>query len=175
MPSVRSPSASGRRIFASAALTTDGALTATVFAFEPLQEVGRLTLTLPGVETRIVVETHHDFWATPGDVLGLRFDPARTHVFDTETGDRLAWAQPRRSRPVATLVAGDQFVLNRLLLDALRAETGDRLAIVEMELNWPTEPFGPVAEVHEAAGTEGNAAGADARHRDRRHRDGAVY
>ncbi len=23
-----------------------------------------------------------------------------------------------------------------------------------MELNWPTEPFGPVAEVHEAAGTE---------------------
>ena len=70
-----------------------GALTATVFAYEPLQEVGRLTLTLPGVETRIVVETHHDFWAMPGDVLGLRFDPARTHVFDSETGDRLPWSQ----------------------------------------------------------------------------------
>ena len=69
----------------------DDALTATVFAHEPLQEVGRLTLTLPGVETRVVVETHHDFWATPGDVLGLYFDPARTHIFDTETGDRLAW------------------------------------------------------------------------------------
>jgi D-3-phosphoglycerate dehydrogenase / 2-oxoglutarate reductase len=55
---------------------------------------------------------------------------------------------------VPTLVAGDQFVLNRLLLDALRAEVGDRLATAEIELNWPTEPFGPVAEVHEAAGTE---------------------
>jgi multiple sugar transport system ATP-binding protein len=71
-----------------------GALKATVFAHEPLQEVGRLTLTLPGVETRVVVETHHDFWATPGDVLGLRFDTARTHLFDTETGDRLAWSLP---------------------------------------------------------------------------------
>jgi D-3-phosphoglycerate dehydrogenase / 2-oxoglutarate reductase len=58
------------------------------------------------------------------------------------------------ARSVPTLVAGDQFVLNRLLLDALRAEVGDRLAIAEMELNWPTEPFGPVAEVQEAAGTE---------------------
>lgn len=57
-------------------------------------------------------------------------------------------------RPVATLVAGDQFVLNRLLLDALRGEVGDRLATVELELNWPTEPFGAVAEVQEAAGTE---------------------
>jgi ABC-type sugar transport system ATPase subunit len=66
-------------------------LVATVFAHEPLQEVGRLTLTLPGVPTRIVVETHHDFWATPGDVLGLRFDPTRTHLFDTESGDRLEW------------------------------------------------------------------------------------
>ena len=80
----------------------DDALTATVFAHEPLQEVGRLTLTLPGVETRVVVETHHDFWATPGDVLGLRFDLARTHLFDSETGDRLAWSltstQPASSR-----------------------------------------------------------------------------
>jgi multiple sugar transport system ATP-binding protein len=73
---------------------TAGALAATVFAYEPLQEVGRLTLTLPGVPTRIVVETHHDFWAASGDVLGLQFDLARTHLFDTETGDRLAWSLP---------------------------------------------------------------------------------
>jgi multiple sugar transport system ATP-binding protein len=83
----------------------DDALPATVFAYEPLQEVGRLTLTLPAVETRVVVETHHDFWATPGDVLGLYFDPARTHIFDTETGDRLAWAltstPPAPSRPLS--------------------------------------------------------------------------
>jgi ABC-type sugar transport system ATPase subunit len=85
------------------------ALPATVFAFEPLQEVGRLTLTLPGVETRAVVETHHDFWATAGDVLGLRFNPARTHIFDSETGDRLAWsltstsaAQSRRLSPATS-------------------------------------------------------------------------
>jgi multiple sugar transport system ATP-binding protein len=87
----------------------DNALPATVFAYEPLQEVGRLTLTLPGVETRVVVETHHDFWATPGDVLGLSFNPARTHIFDTETGDRLAWfptstppAQSRRLSPATS-------------------------------------------------------------------------
>ena len=58
------------------------------------------------------------------------------------------------ARVVTTLVAGDQFVLIRLLLDALQAEVGDQLTTVEMELNWPREPFGPVAEVHEAAGTE---------------------
>ena len=40
------------------------------------------------------------------------------------------------------------------MLDALRTEAGDRLAIVETELNWPTEPFGPVAEVKEASGSE---------------------
>jgi len=83
----------------------DNALPATVFAYEPLQEVGRLTLTLPAVETRVVVETHHDFWATPGDVLGLYFNPTRTHVFDTETGDRLAWfpnsTPPAQSRPLS--------------------------------------------------------------------------
>jgi multiple sugar transport system ATP-binding protein len=85
------------------------ALPATVFAYEPLQEVGRLTLTLPAVETRVVVETHHDFWAAPGDLLGLYFNPSRTHIFDTETGDRLAWtltstppAQSRRLSPATS-------------------------------------------------------------------------
>ena len=62
--------------------------------------------------------------------------------------------EPDTARAVTTLVAGDQFVLNRLLLHALRAQVGHPLATVEMELNWPREPFGPVAEVHEAAGTE---------------------
>lgn len=71
---------------------TAEAIVGTVFAYEPLQEVGRLTVSLPGVEERIVVETHHDFWASRGDAVGLRFDPARTHVFDSESGDRLAWS-----------------------------------------------------------------------------------
>jgi D-3-phosphoglycerate dehydrogenase / 2-oxoglutarate reductase len=53
-----------------------------------------------------------------------------------------------------TLVAGDQFVLNRLLVDALRAETGSLLDITERSLDWPVVPFGDVAEVREAAGTE---------------------
>src|SRR4029079_16610555 len=41
-----------------------------------------------------------------------------------------------------------------LLRDALYAEAGDQLALREIELNWPVNPFGPVAEVKEAAGTE---------------------
>ncbi|MDP9365192.1 MAG: ABC transporter ATP-binding protein [Chloroflexota bacterium] len=71
--------------------TDPDALPATVFAYEPLQEVGRLTLTLPGVDTRVVVETHHDFVARRDEAVGLRFDPTRTHLFAADTGDRLAW------------------------------------------------------------------------------------
>jgi multiple sugar transport system ATP-binding protein len=70
---------------------TAGTLPATVFAFEPLQEIGRLTLNLAGADRRIVVETHHDMVAAPGDAVGLRFDLARTHLFDTATGERLSW------------------------------------------------------------------------------------
>ena len=55
---------------------------------------------------------------------------------------------------IAALIAGDQFVRNDLLREALRAEIGDRLLLREIELNWPVEPFGPVAEVREAAGSE---------------------
>ncbi len=69
----------------------EGVLRATVFAFEPLQEVGRLTLALPGVDQRIVVETHHDLRADPGEAVGLRLDPARTHLFNSATGERLEW------------------------------------------------------------------------------------
>ncbi|MGS2615485.1 2-hydroxyacid dehydrogenase [Micromonospora sp. LZ34] len=55
---------------------------------------------------------------------------------------------------VRLLAAGDHFVLNRLLVDAVRAEVPDGLDIRQLTLPWPVEPFGPVAEVHEASGTE---------------------
>ncbi len=55
---------------------------------------------------------------------------------------------------VSTLLAGDQFVLNRLLRAALQSEIGDQLALSEIDLSWPVSPFGAVAEVKEAAGTE---------------------
>lgn len=62
---------------------------------------------------------------------------------DTQAGSR-----------ISTLLAGDRFVLNSLLREALRKETGDHLTLRELELGWPVEPFGPVAEVKEAAGSE---------------------
>lgn len=55
---------------------------------------------------------------------------------------------------VPVLAAGDHFVLTRLLVDALRAEIPDGLTISELTLPWPLEPFGRVAEVDEASGTE---------------------
>ena len=79
-----------------------GAVAATVFAFEPLQEIGRLTVVLPGVAARLVVETHHAYWAAGGDAVGLRFDPARTHLFDGTTGARLAW-DPHQPAPAPSL------------------------------------------------------------------------
>lgn len=57
-------------------------------------------------------------------------------------------------RPVPVLVAGDRFVLNRLLRDALAAVDDGRLRLTEHEFGWPLEPFGPVAEVQEASGSE---------------------
>ena len=61
---------------------------------------------------------------------------------------------------ITALIAGDQFVLNALLREALRAETGDRLLLREIELGWPVAPFGPVAEVREAAGSEADVIAA---------------
>ncbi|WP_149181461.1 2-hydroxyacid dehydrogenase [Streptomyces sp. TRM49041] len=58
---------------------------------------------------------------------------------------------------VRILAAGDHFVRTGLLADALRAEHGgapETLEIGELHLPWPVEPFGDVAEVHEASGTE---------------------
>jgi D-3-phosphoglycerate dehydrogenase len=53
------------------------------------------------------------------------------------------------------LLAGDHFVLNELIRDALGREVGlARVDVSELVLPWPVEPFGPVAEVSEASGTE---------------------
>jgi D-3-phosphoglycerate dehydrogenase len=50
------------------------------------------------------------------------------------------------------LVAGDRFVLNRLLATDLATEGA--FDVRELELPWPHVPFGPVAEVDEASGSE---------------------
>lgn len=55
---------------------------------------------------------------------------------------------------VRVLAAGDDFVRNDLLIAALRREVADDLTISELSLPWPSVPFGRVAEVHEASGTE---------------------
>jgi D-3-phosphoglycerate dehydrogenase / 2-oxoglutarate reductase len=60
--------------------------------------------------------------------------------------------------PTAILCAGDHFVLNRLLRDALRPELPRDLDIRELTLPWPSEPFRAVAEVDEASGTEDEMA-----------------
>ncbi|MFC7304647.1 2-hydroxyacid dehydrogenase [Streptomyces monticola] len=52
------------------------------------------------------------------------------------------------------LAAGDHFVLPRLLTEEVRKATGDACDVSEVKLPWPHTPFGPVAEVIEASGTE---------------------
>jgi D-3-phosphoglycerate dehydrogenase / 2-oxoglutarate reductase len=52
------------------------------------------------------------------------------------------------------LAAGDRFVLPALLAEALEAELGGAARITRLELPWPIEPFGPIAEVSEASGDE---------------------
>jgi D-3-phosphoglycerate dehydrogenase / 2-oxoglutarate reductase len=52
------------------------------------------------------------------------------------------------------LAAGDHFVLTSLLVKALRDELGDQQEIRELTLPWPVEPFGKIAEVDEASGSE---------------------
>ncbi|EHY88881.1 2-hydroxyacid dehydrogenase [Saccharomonospora azurea] len=61
------------------------------------------------------------------------------------------------------LSAGDEFVGNDLLKAAVRAElsgTNTDVEFRELSLPWPIEPFGPVAEVNEASGTEEQVIGA---------------
>jgi D-3-phosphoglycerate dehydrogenase len=52
------------------------------------------------------------------------------------------------------LAAGDRFVLSELIVEALQRETRGALEVSTLDLPWPIEPFGPVAEVEEASGTE---------------------
>lgn len=53
------------------------------------------------------------------------------------------------------LAAGDHFVLSGLLVEELRRELGkDTAEVKTLDLPWPLEPFGQVAEVEEASGTE---------------------
>jgi len=59
------------------------------------------------------------------------------------------------SEPVRVVAAGDHFVLPRLISRALDHEIPELEVLVrELTLGWPLEPFGPVAEVDEASGTE---------------------
>jgi D-3-phosphoglycerate dehydrogenase / 2-oxoglutarate reductase len=56
------------------------------------------------------------------------------------------------------LAAGDHFVRNQLLIDAVRAELPDSVAgdveFGELTLPWPVVPFGKIGEVDEASGDE---------------------
>jgi len=56
------------------------------------------------------------------------------------------------------LVVGDRFVLSDLIVDALKREAEDDLEVSTMDLEWPIEPFGKVAEVDEASGDEKDLA-----------------
>lgn len=52
------------------------------------------------------------------------------------------------------LIAGDHFVLNSLLREALSRHTPDLPDPTELTLPWPVEPFHRIAEVDEASGDE---------------------
>ncbi|MEU5299823.1 2-hydroxyacid dehydrogenase [Streptomyces noursei] len=53
------------------------------------------------------------------------------------------------------LAAGNHFIRPGLFSAAVRKAAGDTpLEIREIQFGWPHTPFGPVAEVHEASGTE---------------------
>ena len=52
------------------------------------------------------------------------------------------------------LTAGDHFVLNPLLRDALARHAPADVEISELTLPWPVQPFHAVGEVDEASGTE---------------------
>ncbi|TDC04616.1 hydroxyacid dehydrogenase [Nonomuraea longispora] len=55
---------------------------------------------------------------------------------------------------IRVLAAGDHFVRNRLLIDALRREVPGEVDVRELTLPWPVEPFGRVSEVDEASDVE---------------------
>jgi ABC-type sugar transport system ATPase subunit len=65
------------------------AVRAEVFAFEPLQESGVLTVKLPGVEVRVSAQTDPDARFSREEPVDLRFDPARVHLFEAKSGERV--------------------------------------------------------------------------------------
>ena len=52
------------------------------------------------------------------------------------------------------LVAGDHFILPSIFADAIRAEVNVAIEFREYQSPWPGVPFGPIAEVTEASGSE---------------------
>lgn len=52
------------------------------------------------------------------------------------------------------LVAGDRFIRAATFRTSLTRAVGDRVDVREIEFEWPDKPFGKVAEVDEASGTE---------------------
>ncbi|MEU6380303.1 2-hydroxyacid dehydrogenase [Streptomyces sp. NPDC046909] len=59
------------------------------------------------------------------------------------------------SETLRITAAGDHFVLPGLIARAVAEEVGEHpLVVRELELGWPLEPFGPVAEVTEASDAE---------------------
>jgi D-3-phosphoglycerate dehydrogenase len=52
------------------------------------------------------------------------------------------------------LAAGDRFVLNEFFAEHVREVQGEDTNLVTLELPWPIQPLGSVAEVGEASGTE---------------------
>ncbi|MFE2943039.1 NAD(P)-dependent oxidoreductase [Streptomyces sp. NPDC059255] len=54
----------------------------------------------------------------------------------------------------SVLAAGDRFIRPVIFREEIVARLGSRVAVTELELPWPDEPFGAVAEVNEASGGE---------------------
>ncbi|MFJ8590623.1 ABC transporter ATP-binding protein [Streptomyces sp. NPDC093598] len=70
-------------------LTAEDGLPARVVAHEPLLESGLATLALDGVERHLVVLTDPEVRLAHDERVRVAADPEHTHVFDSETGDRL--------------------------------------------------------------------------------------
>lgn len=60
-----------------------------VLVVEDLLECTLLTVELPGVERRLVVQTGPGLRAVPGQAVSVAFHRLRTYVFDAKTGERL--------------------------------------------------------------------------------------
>ena len=55
---------------------------------------------------------------------------------------------------VKVLAIGDRFIRSDLIVEAVNQEVRQGLEVSTLDLPWPIEPFGRVAEVDEASGTE---------------------